>query len=175
MCYTLQVNRLNCADGTPPEKCARAPTTKERVKKIDMKKSIIKKYAKLIVRVGANVQKGQPVVVYADVDQADFVNLVVDEAYKAGAKLVTVNWTSDKLTMLNYRHQSLKTLSTVLSWQEEKLKWMSEELPCRIHIISDDPDGLKGINMDKVQKSSQARYKVTKKYSDAMENSTSGQ
>ena len=58
----------------------------------------------------------------------------------------------------------------MLSWQEEKLKWMSEELPCRIHIISDDPDGLKGINMDKVQKSSQARYKVTKKYSDAMEN-----
>lgn len=170
MCYTLQVNRLNCADGTPPEKCARAPTTKERVKKIDMKKSIIKKYAKLIVRVGANVQKGQPVVVYADVDQSEFVNLVVDEAYKAGAKLVTVNWSSDKLTKLNYRHQSLKTLSTVLNWQEEKLKWMSEELPCRIHIISDDPDGLKGINMDKVQKSSQARYKITKKYSDAMEN-----
>lgn len=135
-----------------------------------MKKSTIKKYAKLIVRVGANVQKGQSVVVYANVDQADFVAMVVDEAYKAGAKYVTVNWGCDGITKLNYRHQSLRTLSTVLSWQEEKLKWMSEELPCRIHIVSDDPDGLKGINMEKMQKSSQARYKVTKKYSDAMEN-----
>lgn len=135
-----------------------------------MKKSTIRKYAKLIVRVGANVQKGQSVLVYANVDQADFVAMVVDEAYKAGAKYVNVNWGCDDITKLNYRHQTLKTLSTVLSWQEEKLKWMADELPCRIHIVSDDPDGLKGINMEKVQKSSQARYKITKKYSDAIEN-----
>ena len=32
-----------------------------------MKKSLLKSYAKLIVRVGANVQKGQPVVVNASV------------------------------------------------------------------------------------------------------------
>lgn len=135
-----------------------------------MKKQTIKKYAKLIVRVGANVRKGQSVVVYANVDQSDFVAMVVDEAYKAGAKYVTVNWECDDITKLNYRHQSLKTLSTVLSWQEEKLKWMAEELPCRIHIVSDDPDGLKGINMEKMQKSSQARYRITKQYSDAMQN-----
>lgn len=135
-----------------------------------MKKSTIKKYAKVIVRVGANVQKGQSVVVYANVDQSEFVAMVVDEAYKAGAKYVTVNWGCDAVTKLNYRHETLKTLSTVLNWQEEKLKWMADELPCRIHIVSDDPDGLKGINMDKVQKSSQARYAVTKKYSEAMQN-----
>lgn len=137
---------------------------------IKMKKSTIRKYARLIVRIGANVQKGQSVVIYAGVDQSDFVAMVVDEAYKAGAKLVTINWNCDSISKLHYRHQSLKTLSTVLSWQEEKLKWMSEELPCRIHIVSDDPDGLKGINLEKLQKSSQANYKVTKKYSDAMEN-----
>lgn len=135
-----------------------------------MKKSVIKKYAKLIVKIGANVQKGQSVVISAGVDQSDFVAMVADEAYKAGAKYVTVNWSSDRLTKLSYRHQTLKTLSTVLSWQEEKLKWMSEELPCVIHIVSDDPDGLKGINMEKLQKSSQARYKTLKKYNDAMEN-----
>lgn len=134
-----------------------------------MKKSTIKKYAKLIVRVGANVQKGQSVVISCSVEQADFCALVVDEAYKAGAKYVTVNWSYDPLVKLAYRHESVKTLSTVLKWQEEKLAWQSEELPCMIHIVSDDPDGLKGINPAKMQKVSQARYPIIKPYRDKME------
>ena len=47
---------------------------------------------------------------------------------------------------------------------------MVEEVPCRIYIESEDPDGLKGVNREKMQKSQMARYKVTKKYSDALEN-----
>ena len=47
-----------------------------------MKKSILRKYAKLIVRTGANVQKGQPVVISSHVDDAYFTQLVVEEAYK---------------------------------------------------------------------------------------------
>lgn len=134
-----------------------------------MKRSTIKKYAKLIVRIGANVQKGQSVVVSCSVDQADFCALVVDECYKAGAKYVTVNWSYDKVTRLHYRNESLRTLSNVLKWQEEKMKWMADELPCRIHIVSEDPDGLKGVDPTKMQKVQVSRYKVTKPYSDAME------
>ncbi len=134
-----------------------------------MKKSTIKKYAKLIVRVGANVQKGQSVVISCSVDQAEFCAMVVDEAYKAGAKYVTVNWSCDSIVKLAYRHESVKTLSTVLKWQEEKLAWQVNELPCMIHIVSDDPDGLKGINPEKMQKVQQARYPIIKPYRDKME------
>ena len=47
---------------------------------------------------------------------------------------------------------------------------MVEEVPCRIYIESEDPYGLAGVNREKMQKSQMARYKVTKKYSDALEN-----
>lgn len=134
-----------------------------------MKKSTIKKYAKLIVRVGANVQKGQSVVVSCSVENAEFCALVVDEAYKAGAKDVIVEWSYDPLVKLAYRHQSVKNLSSVLKWQEEKLAWKASELPCAIHIVSDDPDGLKGINPEKMQKVAQRRYPIIKPYRDAME------
>ncbi|UKI50538.1 MAG: aminopeptidase [Clostridium sp.] len=40
-----------------------------------MKKSDLKKYAKLIVNVGANVQKNQEVVISANVDDAYFYSL----------------------------------------------------------------------------------------------------
>lgn len=133
-----------------------------------MKKSTIKKYARLIVRVGANVQKGQSVTVSCATDQADFCALVVDECYKAGAKYVTVDWYNDRITKLDYRNQSVRTLSKVLEWQEAKMKWNAEELPCRIAIISDDPDGMKGVDPVKVQKAQVARAKVMKPYRDAM-------
>ena len=63
-----------------------------------MKKSVLREYAKLIVRVGANVQKGQTVLVHAGLDQPEFVQMVVEEAYKAKAKEVIVEWSYQPLT-----------------------------------------------------------------------------
>ncbi len=135
-----------------------------------MKKTIIRKYARLIARVGANIKKGQPVVITAEVDQHEFITYLVDECYKAGAKSVRVDWNHQPITKLNYRHQSVKSLCEVPKWAEEKQKDMCDTLPCMIHILSEDPDGLNGINREKLLKSQQARYKVLKKYRDAMEN-----
>ena len=41
-----------------------------------MTKALMKKYARLIARVGANVQKGQGVMLYAETAQAPFAALV---------------------------------------------------------------------------------------------------
>ena len=41
-----------------------------------MKKTVLREYAKLIVRAGVNVQKGQDVLIYADLDQPEFVQMV---------------------------------------------------------------------------------------------------
>ncbi|MBQ6935566.1 MAG: aminopeptidase [Clostridia bacterium] len=135
-----------------------------------MTKTIMKKYAHLIARVGANIKKGQPVRIIAEADQFEFVNLLVTECYKLGASRVDIDWTYQPITKTDYKYRSLKSLSEVPLWKEEKLKLMVEEIPCRIHIESEDPDGLKGVNREKMQKSQMARYKVTKKYSDALEN-----
>ena len=130
----------------------------------------MKKYAHLIARVGANIKKGQPVRIIAEADQFEFINLLVTECYKLGASRVDIEWTYQPITKTDYKYRTLKSLSEVPLWKEEKLKLMVEEVPCRIFIESEDPDGLKGVNRDKMQKSQMARYKITKKYSDALEN-----
>ena len=135
-----------------------------------MTKTMQKKYARLIARVGANIKKGQPVRIYCEADQHEFITILVGECYKAGASRVEVDWAFQAVTKLNYKHRSLKSLSEVPAWQEERLKLMVEEVPCRIYIESEDPYGLAGVNREKMQKSQMARYKVTKKYSDALEN-----
>ena len=135
-----------------------------------MKKTILRNYARLIVRTGANVQKGQSVMVYAGLDQPEFVETVVDECYRAGASEVEVEWRHQPLTRLSVRHKSLKKLGEVKAWEEEKQRWQTEALPARIHIISDDPDGLDGINQAKYAKAMQSRYAKLKPYIDAREN-----
>ena len=132
-----------------------------------MKKSILREYAKLIVRCGVNVQKGQEVLIYAGLDQPEFVAMVVEEAYKAKAGLVTVNWNYQPLTKLHARYQTVKSLGTVHEWEKAKLQHYVDTVPCRIHLISDDPDGLKGVNTAKLAKGRQLSYPILKPYSDA--------
>lgn len=133
-----------------------------------MNKSILKKYARLIAEVGANVQKGQEVVIRAEVENPDFIVLLSEECYKLGASTVTVDWRCGQLNKLNYKKRSLKTLSTVEDWEIAKLKRRAEVLPVLILIECDDPDALKGVNQEKVAKSRMAVLKKTKPISDTM-------
>lgn len=135
-----------------------------------MKKSILKKYARLIAEVGANVQKGQEVRLRAQTEVADFAAMVAEECYKLGAKQVFYEWVNDKCAKLAYKYESKKTLSQVKPWQEERMKDWVENLPVRIFIESDDPDALKGVNQEKVAGATAAKAAVFKPYRDKMDN-----
>lgn len=135
-----------------------------------MKKTFLRKYARLIAVMGANIRKGQWVIINAEPDQPEFVAMVVEECYRAGAGRVTVDWEYQPLTRIHNRYQTIRSLSEVAEWQKAKLEAMCEQLPARIYLISEDPDGLKGINMEKHAKAQQNRYKIIKPFRDRMEN-----
>ena len=135
-----------------------------------MKKSVLKQYARLIARTGANVQKGQSVLIVAGLDQPEFIELLATECYRAGASEVEVEWRHQPLTRLAVRYKSAKKLGEVKAWEEEKQKWQAENLPARIVVLSEDPDGLTGINQAKYAKGMQARYQKLRPYIDAREN-----
>ena len=135
-----------------------------------MKKTVLRKYAQAIVRCGLNVQKGQEVMVYAGLDQPEFVQMVVEEAYKAKAKKVIVEWSYGPLTKTHYRYQTVKTLGTVEEWQKARQQHFVDVLPARLHLVSADPDGMKGINMAKMAKARQMSYPILKPYADQRDN-----
>ncbi|MBQ7897249.1 MAG: aminopeptidase [Clostridia bacterium] len=135
-----------------------------------MKKTLLKNFAKLIVKSGITLVPGQNVVIRADLDQSEFVMMVVEECYKAGAKKVEVEWDVQKLSKIHYNYRTLDVLSTVEKWEEERLSLRANTLPCMIYLLSEDPDGMDGIDREKYAKASQARYKIIKPYRDKMEN-----
>ena len=134
-----------------------------------MKKTVLRQYAKLIAQMGVNIQKGQDVLIYAGLDQPEFVEILVDECYKCKARSVTVEWSYQPLRKLHYRYMNLKTLGEVTEWQKARLQHYCDTVPARIHLTSADPDGLKGINVKKMAKASQMAYPIVKPYHDQLD------
>lgn len=135
-----------------------------------MKQTVLRSYARLIARVGANIQKGQDVIITCGLDQPKFIELLVDECYKAGARKVKVEFDHQPLYKLHVRHQSMTTMAKVEEWEKARLQHYVDTLPCRIYIDSDDPDGLKGINQKKLAKADQKAWAIIKPYIDAKKN-----
>ena len=135
-----------------------------------MNKTRLRKYANLIARTGVNIQKGQEVIINAELDQPEFVKMLVDECYKAGASKVSVDWTYQPLTKLNVRHCSAKVLGNLDKWQLEKWEHQADVLPCKIYIMSEDPDGLAGVNQKKYATAMASRSKQIKPIRNRMEN-----
>lgn len=131
-----------------------------------MKKTILKKYAQLIAKKGLNVQKGQEVWITCGLDQPEFVQMVALECYKAGACNVKINWTYQPMTKVNVKYRKLKDLGAIPSYREEELKYQAEVIPCRLFIESDDPDGLIGVDIQKMAKARQMQYPTIRKYRD---------
>ena len=135
-----------------------------------MKKTVLKGYARLIARTGAAVQKGQPVIIVAGLEQPEFIELLAAECYRAGASEVEVDWRHQPLTRLAVRYKSAKKRGEVKAWEEEKQRWQAGALPARIVVLSEDPDGLAGIDQAKYAAGMQARYQKLRPYNDAREN-----
>ena len=135
-----------------------------------MRKTILKKYARLIAECGANVQKGQEVFILAQTDQPEFVGMVTEACYKLGASRVVVDFDYAPLEKLHVKYCSLDTLGSLTRYQKARWEHYVEKIPCRIYLESEDPDGLKGIDQDKMLKAQQMRYPLIKGYRDELEN-----
>ncbi len=135
-----------------------------------MNKTQLRRYAKLLAKTGINVKKGQWVIVQAELDQPEFVEMVVEELYRAGAGKVSVEWSHQPLAQLHYKYQSEKSLSEMPKWELEKWELRKKELPAMLYLESSDPDGLKGIDQDKFTAVRSARGKIIKPYRDEMDN-----
>ena len=61
-------------------------------------------------------------------------------------------------------------MGTVEEWVKAQQEHYCDVIPARIHLVSEDPDGLKGINMAKVSKARRMTYPILKPYRDRREN-----
>jgi Leucyl aminopeptidase (aminopeptidase T) len=77
----------------------------------------LKKFARVAVRTGVNLQKGQGLTISAPLEAAHFAHLITVEAYKAGAKDVHLEWSDDETLRLRLAHAPLEALEHIPAWK----------------------------------------------------------
>jgi len=135
-----------------------------------MNKKIYENYAKLAVKIGINLQKGQDVIIVASTNLVDIVKEVTKVCYENGARSVEVDWTNDEISRLQWLNEDTDVMSEVLEWQEAKARWKAERLPCKIFIDDSDPEAFADVDVAKMAAVRKARLSVLKKYRDMEDN-----
>ena len=112
-------------------------------------------YARLVVEVGINLQKGQNLVINCPVDRADFGRLLTTAAYDAGAKDVFINWRDDYCAREHWLRADDSLFDSVYPWDAERMNTLAKEGAGYIAISASDPENLKGVDQER-----QRRYSI---------------
>jgi aminopeptidase len=86
----------------------------------------LRKYAEVVVSVGANVQPGQVVYVSADVAHLEMARAIAEHAYLAGAARVIVEYSDTHVRRAALEHAPLEGLTTSLDWEMAKTRSLDD-------------------------------------------------
>ncbi|EHB64118.1 MULTISPECIES: aminopeptidase [Paenibacillus] len=122
------------------------------------------KYAELAVKVGVNIQEGQTLVVHAPVEAADFTRLIAEKAYEAGARLVKIMWNDEAITRLQFEKAADDVFTEAPKWYAGELTELVENGAAILHVLSENPDLLSGIDPQRIANFYKTRGEAMKKY-----------
>lgn len=121
-------------------------------------------YAKLVVRVGVNIQKGQTLVLACPVECAAFGRMVAEEAYEAGAREVVMRWSDDATVRMKYLKADDGVFDEVPEWLKSFYNGYADIKAGVINIYASDPENLKGVSPDRLRRNAIAMGTALKDY-----------
>jgi len=110
----------------------------------------LQNYAELAVKIGLGLQAGQRLIIRAPIESAPLVRLIVENAYKAGARLVDVMWTDDAVTLARFKYAPRDSFEEFPTWQIQAMRDVVEHGGASLRIYAEDPDLLKDQDPDLV-------------------------
>ena len=124
----------------------------------------LREYARLLVQIGLNIQRGQRLVISAPVECAAFARLCAQEAYDAGCREVVMNWHDDALTRMKYLQADEAVFDEVPLWRRHFFNDHALEGAAYLAISATDPENLKGVNPQRLVRSQQASGKALRDF-----------
>ena len=124
----------------------------------------LREYARLLVQIGLNIQRGQRLVISAPVECAAFARLCAREAYDAGCREVVMNWHDDALTRMKYLQADEAVFDEVPLWRRHFFNDHALEGAAYLAISATDPENLKGVDPQRLVRSQQASGKALRDF-----------
>ncbi len=124
---------------------------------------LLEKYAEFAVKIGANPQEGQTLIINAPIEGAEFARACAEVAYtQTKVREVVLFYNDEKFSRIRMEHTALDVLEDIKPWQVRRsLDYLeSQGGGCFLHIIGEDPEIYKGLDGEKVDKAGQARSRA---------------
>ncbi len=84
-----------------------------------MNNDLLKQYARLVVKVGVNLQRDQILVINSPIECADFARAMAEEAFEAGAHDVVMNWGDERMAHIRYAGGSRELFTEFPEWRQK--------------------------------------------------------
>jgi aminopeptidase len=115
---------------------------------------LLENYARLVVRVGVNVQPGQQVVINSLPEQAAVARAIAEEAYRVGASRVHIDYGDTHLQRAAVLHAPDDQLGSVRPSDIQKVRAWSEDRPAVITLTGNPfPTLMDGLDPERLAKS----------------------
>ncbi len=130
-------------------------------------------YAKLITKIGLNIQKDQDFIITAPVSAVEFIRLIVKEAYSLGAKEIYYRWYDDELSLIRYNNAPDSVFDTFPKWMAEGYTELVKNGAAVLSVFVSDPELLKDVDPDKIKRDTITKSNTFKEYKDYVMNGSS--
>lgn len=117
-------------------------------------------YARLLLKEGLNLQKGQLLAIDCPVDQAWFARICAHLAYEMGCREVVMNWSDDLLAREKYLYAADEVFDSVHSWTADFFEKVSSEGAAWLAIHAADPENLKDCDPERIHRAQIASGKA---------------
>jgi aminopeptidase len=115
---------------------------------------LLEKYARLVVRVGVNVQPGQEVVISALPEQADAARALAQEAYRVGASRVKIDYGDPYLKRAAVEHAPEEMLGKSAQHEIDEVRAWNDTKPALISLTGNPhPTLMEGLDPERLAKS----------------------
>jgi len=121
-------------------------------------------YARLLVRVGINLQKDQTLVIASPIDCAEFARVAQVEAYRAGAREVIMRWTDEKSVKTTYDMAQDAVFDEFPAWQKAFFNDYADLGAAFLSIAASDPELMKDVDPKRISRLSKARSTALERF-----------
>ena len=135
-----------------------------------MDENKLKRYARLVVNVGVNLQQNQILVINAPIECAAFVRTIAAEAFSSGAQDVVVSWGDELLARIRYEGGSRRLFSEFPEWRRKFYMDYAEQGAAFVSIAAHDPEIFRDIDPEKLKLSQQAAGAALLEYRERLMN-----
>lgn len=118
--------------------------------------------ASVAVNAGLGLQPGQELVMTATIDALPLARKITEQAYRAGASLVTTLFSDEESTLLRYKHGTDGSFDRAAGWLYNGMAEAFKSGAARLAIAGADPNLLSHEDPAKVSRASRAMSKAYK-------------